>query len=93
MQDGQSFVLAWDSSARPGQSGGLLVVYQRVDVFDIAGVAEVKGVPYDYSNYLIASLVGMLDIGIVPTTYCSFLDYNVNAQPGRFWLHNGGLQD
>jgi hypothetical protein len=93
MQDGQFFVLAYDSSARRGQGGSLLLVYQRVDVFDIAGVTGVKGVLYDYFNCLIASLAGMLDMGIVPTTYCSFLDYNVNALLGRFWLYNEGLQD
>lgn len=25
-------------------------------------------------------------------TYCTFLDYNVTAQLGRFGLHNGGAQ-
>jgi hypothetical protein len=93
VQDGQFFVLECFSSASRRQSGSLLLMYRCVDGFDIAGVTDAKGVLHDYFNCLIASLAGMLDIGIVPTTHCSFLDHNVNAQRGRFWLHNGGLQD
>jgi hypothetical protein len=33
---------------------------------------------------------GILRPGIVPATYCSFLDYNNNAQLNRFGVHNGG---
>jgi len=93
VQDSQFFVLECGSSARYGQSGSLLLVYRYVDVFDISGVTDVKGVLYDYFNSPIASLAVMLDIGIVPTTCCSFWDYSVNAQLGQFGLHNWGLQD
>ena len=30
---------------------------------------------------------------MIPAKYCSFLDFNVNSQLGRFGLHNGGAQD
>jgi hypothetical protein len=93
VQAGQFFVLARDSGAGHGQSGSSLSVYRHVDVFDTAGATDVKGSLYDCFNCAIASLAGVLDAGITPTTYCSFLDFNVNSQLGRFGLHNGGPQD
>lgn len=35
----------------------------------------------------------MLKDEITPVTYCSWLDFNVNSQLGKFGLHNGGEQD
>ena len=32
----------------------------------------------------------MLHAGITPAQYCSFLDYNVNGELGKFGLFNGG---
>ena len=41
----------------------------------------------------LASTAGVLNTSITPATYCSFLDFNVNAQLNRFRLYNGGNQD
>jgi hypothetical protein len=92
VQGGQFFVLARDSGAGHGQSSSLSV-YRHVDVFDTAGATDLKSPLHDCFNCSIASLEGVLDAGITPTTYCSFLDFNVNSQLGRFGLHNGGPQD
>ena len=44
-------------------------------------------------NGSIASDTGVLNPGVTAAKYCTFLDYNVNVQLGRFGLHNGGPQD
>ncbi|KAF2230238.1 hypothetical protein EV356DRAFT_454334 [Viridothelium virens] len=88
----QFIVLARDSNAGRGQSSSLSL-YRHADVFDIANATDVKGADNDAVNGSIASGKGKLHDGVVPATYCSFLDYNVNAQLNRFGLHNGGNQD
>lgn len=35
----------------------------------------------------------MLKPGIVESTLCSWLDFNVNSELAKFGLHNGGAQD
>jgi hypothetical protein len=93
VQDGQFFILARDSGAGHGQTGSSLSVYRHIDVFDTAGATDVSGDAYDCFNCSIASITGVLNPGIVPTTYCPFLDFNVNSQLNRFGVHNGGPQD
>jgi hypothetical protein len=92
IQDGQFFVLARDSSVGHGQASSTSI-YRHIDVFDIAGATDIKGNTYDCSNCSIASDAGVLNAGITPATYCSFIDFNVNAQLNRFGVHNGGAQD
>jgi hypothetical protein len=92
VQDGQFFVLSRDSGAGHGQSSSTSI-YRHIDVFDTASATDVKGAEYDCFDCAIASLAGQLDAGITPTTYCSFLDFNINSELGKFGLHNGGPQD
>lgn len=91
----QFLVLARDSGAGHGQSSSLSV-YRHADIFDISsnsGATDIKSAANDATNGSIASSTGVLDAGIKAAEYCKFLDYNVNAQLGRFGLHNGGAQD
>ena len=91
----QFLVLARDSGAGHGQSSSLSV-YRHADIFDISSSSEatdIKSTANDATNGSIASSTGVLDAGIKAAEYCTFLDYNVNAQLGRFGLHNGGAQD
>jgi hypothetical protein len=91
IQDGQFFLLSRDSGAGHGQSSSLSV-YRHIDVFDIANATDIKGINYDCENCSIASSAGVLNPGITPATYCSFLDFNVNSQLNRFGVYNGGAQ-
>ena len=88
----QFLILARDSNAGRGQSSSLSL-YRHADIFDISTATNVKGAGNDAVNGSIASGKGKLHGGMTPATYCSFLDYNVNAQLNRFGLHNGGAQD
>lgn len=56
-------------------------------------MTNIKGSFADTTNGSIASSDGVLAGSITPATYCSFLDFNVNSQLGRFGLHNGGAED
>ncbi|KAK6382373.1 hypothetical protein LTS17_004260 [Exophiala oligosperma] len=89
----QFLVLARDSNAGHGQKSSTSV-YRHIDVFDISNATNVAGPTYDCTSCAIASnSSGVLDSAIVPATYCSWLDFNVNSQLNRFGLHNGGEQD
>jgi hypothetical protein len=55
--------------------------------------SKIQIVFIDRASLAIASSAGVLNASIIPATYCSFLDFNVNSQLGRFGLHNGGNQD
>lgn len=88
----QFLVLARDSGAGHGQSSSESL-YRHADVIDISSATDIKGGIYDCANCSIATMDGVLDSKITPATYCSFLDYNVNAQLNRFGVHNGGPQD
>lgn len=91
----QFLVLARDSGAGHGQSSSLSV-YRHADIFDISSSGEatdIESAANDATNGSIASSTGVLDVGIKAAEYCTFLDFNVNAQLGRFGLHNGGAQD
>lgn len=92
---GQFFILARDSGAGHGQPSSLSI-YRHVDIFDISdssGATDIKSPVNDATNGSIASSTGVLKAGINPATYCSFLDFNVNSELGKFGLHNGGAQD
>ncbi len=89
LSDSQFFVLARDSNAGNGQDE-TLSVYRQVDVFDIADATDVKSEEVDATGGAIASVTGELNEGITPATYCSFLDFNVNAELAKFGLYNGG---
>lgn len=94
LSSSQFLVLARDSGKGYGQGeSDTQSLYRHIDVFDIAGATDVKGTLADTVNGSIASSAGVLADGITPATYCSFLDFNVNSQLGRFGLHNGGKED
>lgn len=101
LPNGQFWVLARDSGFGRGQAESLSV-YRHVDVFDVvtagaaaAATTNLRGDTYDCADCAVADDEGtLLDADrITPATYCSFLDFNVNAQLGRFGVHNGGDQD
>lgn len=91
----QFLVLARDSNAgRAAESTRSL--YRHVDVFDVANATNVAAaVPgVDGFNGSVASAAeGVLKAGVMPARYCEWLDYNVDAELGRFGLHNGGEDD
>ena len=93
--NGQFLVLARDSGAGHGQSSSTSI-YRHADIFDISssgGATDIQSASNDATAGSIASGTGVLDDGIQAAGYCSFLDFNVNSQLGRFGLHNGGAQD
>ena len=93
--NGQFLVLARDNNAGHGQASSLSV-YRHADIFDISGSTGATNIMSDANdgvNGSIATATGTLDSGIKAAEYCSFLDFNVNSQLGRFGLHNGGAQD
>lgn len=93
LPNGQFLVLSRDSGAGHGQDDSLSV-YRQLDVFDVSNATDIKGAAHDCETCAVASEdKGVLVDGIQPATYCGFLDFNVNAQLGRFGLHNGGDQD
>lgn len=96
LANGQFFVLSRDSDAGNGQEV-TESVYRQIDVFDISGATNIKAVgAYDCANtscVVADAETGTLSSSLVAATYCSFLDFNVNAQLGRFQLHNGGETD
>lgn len=92
LPNGQFLVLARDSGFGRGQDDPLSV-YRHIDVFDVSGATDVAGDAYDCETCAVADDGGGLDAGVTAATYCSFLDFNVNAQLGRFGVHNGGDQD
>lgn len=92
LENGQFFILSRDSNAGHGTDSSLSV-YRQIDVFDISDATDIKA-DYDCSDCNVAkSKKGELKDDITPATYCSFLDFNVNAQLNRFGMHNGGDQD
>ena len=96
LRTGDFLVLARDSGFGRGQEE-TRSVYRHADVFSLKGspvVTDLKGKKkYDDATGAIASSEGVLFDGIVPVEYCSFLDYNVNSELGKFRLHNGGPVD
>ncbi|KAI1125478.1 esterase-like activity of phytase-domain-containing protein [Nemania abortiva] len=96
LENGQFFVLSRDSDAGNGQDV-TQSVYRQMDVFDISSATDIKAVGiYDCVNATCAVAdadTGALNGGITVATYCSFLDFNVNAQLNRFNVHNGGSTD
>ncbi|KIW78121.1 hypothetical protein Z517_07954 [Fonsecaea pedrosoi CBS 271.37] len=88
----QFLVLARDSGRGHGQSNSTSR-YRHIDVIDISKATNLAGNTYDCTTCSAASVDGVLAASIIPATYCSWLDYNVNAQLNRFGVHNGGPQD
>jgi hypothetical protein len=88
----QFLILPRDSGAGHGQSSSTSL-YRHADIFDISNATNVMGTAHDGFNSSIASSTGVLNPGITPATFCTFLDYNINAQLNRFGVHNGGNQD
>lgn len=63
-------------------------------MFDTSLASDIHGLStYDATNGSIATVDGVLKEGVTPVTYCSWLDFNVNSELGKFGLHNGGSQD
>ncbi|KAI1111481.1 esterase-like activity of phytase-domain-containing protein [Nemania sp. NC0429] len=96
LENGQFFVLSRDSSAGNGQEV-TQSVYRQIDVVDISGATNIKAAgSYDCvdSTCTVADAdTGSLKSGVTAATYCSFIDFNVNAQLNRFNVHNGGNTD
>lgn len=92
LPNGQFLVLARDGGFGHGQDESLSV-YRQIDVFDVANATDIKGSKYDCEDCAVASAKGVLDKAISPAAYCSFLDFNVNSELGKFGAHNGGDQD
>jgi hypothetical protein len=95
LDTGDFLVLARDSGFGRGQEE-TRSVYRQADVFSLkgSGVTDLKGKKnYDDATGAIASSEGALFDGINPAEYCSFVDYNVNSELGKFRLHNGGPVD
>ena len=93
--NGQFLILARDSGSGHGQSSSLSI-YRHADIFDISsssGATDIASDANDATNGSIASGTGVLKAGIKAAGYCTFLDFNINAELGRFGLHNGGAQD
>lgn len=91
ISDTQFIVLSRDG-AGAGQDDSESV-YRQADVFDISDATDIKGDTYDCADCSIASEEGVLKEGIVPATYCPWLDFNVNSELNKFGVHNGGEQD
>ena len=93
LPNGQFFVLSRDSNNGHGASG-TNSTYRHIDVFDISQATDIKDLGLDCATCAVANpTTGVLNSTITPALYCSFLDFNVNAQLNRFGLHNGGAQD
>ena len=91
----QFLILARDSGAGHGQSSSLSI-YRHADIFDVStssSATDIVSASNDAVNGSIASSTGVLKENIQAAAYCSFLDFNVNSQLGRFGMHNGGAQD
>ncbi|KAF4556109.1 Hypothetical protein D9617_1g079840 [Elsinoe fawcettii] len=89
VSDTQFLILSRDSNA----GAGLEVtesLYRHADVFDISAATNVKSDAADAVGGQIASNKGVLNPGIKAAEYCSFVDYNINAQLNRFGVRNGG---
>ncbi|KAH0538365.1 hypothetical protein GP486_008781, partial [Trichoglossum hirsutum] len=96
----QFLMLARDSGFGHGQKpSNTKSNYRHVDLIDISSATNLKSNANDAPTGAIASPAGVINAGITPVTFCSFLDFNVNSQLGRFTdasgipLHNGGVQD
>ncbi|KAG8530771.1 uncharacterized protein KY384_004128 [Bacidia gigantensis] len=85
-------VLARDSGSGRGQDA-TESQYRHADIFSIKGADNIKSKKYDKTDGDIANKDGDLKDGIKGAKYCSFLDFNVNSELGKFGLHNGGAQD
>lgn len=93
--DGRFLIISRDSGSGHGQSSSLSI-FRHVDIFSIgsgSGATNIKSSSRDAVCGAIASSKGVLKSGITAAAYCSFLDYNINSELGRFGLHNGGAQD
>lgn len=93
--DGRFLILVRDSGSGRGQSS-TTSQFRHVDLFNIgpgSGATNIKTAPNDAVCGSIASSTGVLNKGITPAAYCSFLDYNINSELAKFGLHNGGAQD
>lgn len=88
----QYFILNRDSGSGHGQSSSLSV-FRHIDIFDLSSATNIKSSTYDATTGSIASSTGVLKPGIIPASRCSFLDFNLNSELGKFSLHNGGAQD
>ncbi|KAF2458237.1 3-phytase [Lineolata rhizophorae] len=92
ISDTQFLVLARDGDAGRGLEE-TESLYRHLDVFDISEATDVKDPQYDCATCGVASRDGELDEGITVAKYCPWLDFNINAELGKFGLHNGGEQD
>jgi hypothetical protein len=92
IQDGSFFILSRDSNAGHGAASSESL-YRHIDIIDIDTATDIKSPTYDCATCAIASAKGVLKPGVTPAEYCSFIDFNLNSQLGRFGLHNGGAQD
>ncbi|MCJ1469694.1 hypothetical protein MMC07_008330 [Pseudocyphellaria aurata] len=93
--NGRFLILVRDSGSGRAQPS-TTSQFRHVDLFNIgpgSGATNIKSDSNDAVCGAIASSTGVLKQGITPAAYCSFLDYNINSELGKFGLHNGGAQD
>ena len=88
----QLMVLSRDSGAGHGQSSSASL-YRHIDIIDLTSATDIHSPANDATNGSIASAAGVLNPGVTAAQYCSFIDFNINAQLNRFGVHNGGAQD
>lgn len=85
ISDTQFLILARDGAGR-GSGNDTLSRYRHADIFDISDATDVNGKE-------VVAPKGILQSGINAAKYCTFIDYNDNAQLSQFGLHNGGKND
>lgn len=88
----QYLILNRDSGSGHGQPSSTSI-FRHIDIFDVSSATNIKSSTYDGTTSSIASSSGVLKSGITAATSCSFLDFNLNSELGKFSLHNGGAQD
>ena len=87
--DDKFLILARDSGAGNGLPSNTSI-YRHVDIFSLKGATNIKSATNDVTGGSIASAAGVLQAGIKPATYCSWVDFNINSELNKFGVTNGG---
>lgn len=94
ISDTQFLTLARDSGRGRGQgAANTLSRYRSIDVFDTSGATNVAGKADCVGCQVADRATGVLLPNTTASTYCRWLDFNVNSQLNRFGVHNGGAED
>ena len=82
-------VLARDGSGKGSDPDDTESSYKQADLIDISLATDIHGSQFDDPSNPVAP-DGVLDSGVIPATYVSFVSYINDTQLARFGLHNGG---